>query len=77
MLNRTHREAVVPVVVVLRVDTATVEVQVPSVDCRVERCRPLVAIAAAVVPRRAIAVAGAREEGFSVAAFYDCHNGLR
>ena len=76
MLNRAHREAVVPVVVVLRIHPTTVEVQVPSVGCGVERSRPVVAIAATVVPRRAIAVARAREEGFSVTAFYEDHNGL-
>ena len=58
MLHRPDGEAVVPIVVVLRVHSTTVEVQVPSVAGRVERRRPVVAIATAVVPRRPIAVAG-------------------
>ena len=58
MLHRPDGEAVVPIVVVLRVDSTTVEVQVPSVASRVERRRPVVAIATAVVPSRPIAVAG-------------------
>ena len=58
MLHRPDSETVVPIVVVLRVDSTTVEVQVPSVAGRVERGRPVVAIGTAVVPRRPIAVAG-------------------
>ena len=58
MLHRPDRKTVVPIVVVLRIDAATVEVHVPSVAGRVERGRPVVAIATAVVPRRPIAVAG-------------------
>lgn len=71
MLNRTHREPVVPIVVVLRIHSTTVEVQVPSVAGRVERGRPVVAIGSAVVPRRTIAVAGASKEEFSATSFYD------
>lgn len=37
MLNRPNREAVEPIVVVLRVDTATVEVQVPTIRSGVKR----------------------------------------
>ena len=62
MLNRSGGEAVKAVVVVLRVDATTVEVQVPTVRGGVERRRPVVSVRAAVVPRRAIAVAAAREE---------------
>ena len=62
MLNRAHREAVVPIVVVLRIDPSTVEVQVPGVAGRVERRRPVVAVRPSVVPRAAIAVARAGEE---------------
>ena len=58
MLHRPDGEAVVPTAVVLRVDSSTVEVQVPSVASRVERSRPVVAIGTTVVPRRPIAVAG-------------------
>ena len=58
MLHRPDGEAVVPIVVVLRIHSITVEVQVPSVAGRVERRRPVVAIGSAVVPRTAIAVAG-------------------
>ena len=76
MLNRPNREAVEPIVVVLRIDTTTVEVQVPTIRSGVERRGPVVAIRAAVVPRRAIAVAGAREESLSVTTLYDCQNGF-
>ena len=62
MLHRPDRKTVVPIVVVLRIHSTTVEVQVPSVASRVERGRPVVAIGSAVVPRRPIAVAGSREE---------------
>lgn len=62
MLNRTNREPVVPIVVILRIDTTRVEVQVPGIASGVERSRPVVAIRAAVVPRRTIAVAGASKE---------------
>ena len=57
MLNRPNREAVEPIVVVLRIDTTTVEVQVPTIRSGVERRGPVVAVRAAVVPRRTIAVA--------------------
>ena len=62
MLNRANSEPVVPIVVVLRIDTTRVEVQVVGIPSRVERCRPVVAVRAAIVPRRAIAVARASEE---------------
>lgn len=57
MLNRPAREAVEPVVGVLRVDTTRVEVQVPAIRGGVERRSPVVAVRPAVVPGRAIAVA--------------------
>lgn len=59
MLNRAHREPVVPVVVVLRINTTTIEVQVPRITGRIERSGPVVAVRTTVVPRRSIAVAGA------------------
>ena len=62
MLHRPDSETVVPIVVVLRIDTATVEVQVPSVTGTVPRRRPVVAVRAAIVAGRAIAVARAREK---------------
>ena len=62
MLDGTDRKTVEPIVVVLRIHASRVEVQVPPVGCGVERRRPIVAVRATVVPRRAIAVAGAREE---------------
>ena len=62
MLHRPDGKTVVPIVVVLWIDSSTVEVQVPRVAGRVERGRPVVAIGSAVVPRRPIAVAGSREE---------------
>ena len=62
MLHRPDSETVVPIVVVLRIDSATVEVQVPSVAGTVPRRAPVVAVRAAIVAGRAIAVAGAREE---------------
>ena len=57
MLHRPASEAVVSVVVVLRVDSARVEVQVPAVRLRVETARPVVAVRTTVVPRLAITVA--------------------
>ena len=62
MLHRPDSETVVPIVVVLRIDSATVEVQVPSVAGTVPRRRPVVAVRAAIVARGTIAVAGAGEE---------------
>ena len=76
MLNRTHREPVVPIVVVLRIDTTRVEVQVVGIPSRVERCRPVVAVRAAIVPRRAIAVARASEEKLSATTLHDNTKGL-
>ena len=57
MLHRPAGEAVEPVVVVLRVDSSRVEVQVPAVRLRVETARPVVAVRTTVVPRLAVAVA--------------------
>jgi len=76
MLNRANSEPVVPVVVVLRIDTTRVEVQVPSIDSRVERCRPVVAVRAAIVPRRAVAVARASKEKLSATTLHDNTKGL-
>ena len=59
MLHCPASEAVEPIVVVLRIHSTAVEVQVPAVRLRVERTRPVVAVRATVVPRLAIAVAGA------------------
>lgn len=70
MLNRAHREPVVPVVVVLRINTTTVEVQVPRITGRIERSGPVVAVRTTVVPRRSIAVAGASKK-LSVISFYE------
>jgi hypothetical protein len=57
VLHRPASEAVEPVVVVLRVHSACVEVQVPAVRLRVETARPVVAVRATVVPRLAVSVA--------------------
>ena len=76
MLNRAHGEAVEPIVVVLRIDTATVKVQVPAIRLRVERARPVVTVRPAIVPRRTIAVAGARK-CFEVTTLYDHTKGLQ
>lgn len=62
VLNRASRKAVEPIVVVLRVHSAAVEVQVPAVRLRVETARPVVAVRATVVPRLAVSVAGAGEK---------------
>ena len=62
MLNRANSEAVETVVVVLRIHTPRIEVQVATVRGGIERRRPVVAVGATIVPRRAITVAGAREE---------------
>lgn len=65
MLNRANSEPVEPVVVVLRVDTSRVEVQVPRITGGVERSRPVVAVRAAIVPRLPIAVARASKKELS------------
>ena len=57
-----HTEAVVAIVVVLRIDIAAIEVQVTAVRTAVERTWPVVAVGAAIVVRRAIEVAGSRQE---------------
>ena len=62
MLHCPAGEPVEPVVVVLRVDPARVEVQVPAVRLRVETAAPVVAVRASVVPALAVAVAAAGEE---------------
>jgi len=74
MLNRPNREAVEPIVVVLRIDALAIEVQVPAIRGGVERSRPVVAIRAAIVPRSTITVAGARE-AVSVTTLYDHRKG--
>ena len=76
MLNRAHGEPVVPIVVVLRIHATTVEVQVPSIAGRVERRRPVVAVGAAIVPTRTIAVARASKEELSATALHDSTEGL-
>ena len=75
MLNRATSEAVEPIVVVLWVDTTTVEVQVPTIRCGVERSRPVVAVRTTIVPRRAIAVARARKEDLRVTALHESRKG--
>ena len=62
MLHRPDRETVVPIVVVLRIDSATVEVQVPSVTGTIPCRRPVVAVRTAIVAGSPIAVTGAGEE---------------
>lgn len=57
-LHRPDRKTVVPIVVVLRVHSTTVEVQAPSVAGRAERRRPEAAIGTTAVPRRPTAAAG-------------------
>ena len=76
MLNRPDSEPVVPIVVVLRIDTTTVEVQVASIAGRVERRRPVVAVRTAIVPTRTIAVARASKKELSVTALHDHQKGL-
>ncbi len=62
MVHCPAGEAVEAIVVVLRVHSARVEVQVPAVGLRVERTGPVVAVRASVVPRLPVAVATAGEE---------------
>ena len=62
LLNRAHREPVVPVVAVLRINTTTEKVQVPRMTGRVERSRPVETARTTVVPRCSIAVAGASKK---------------
>ena len=62
MLHRPDRETVVPIVVVLGIDSSTVEVQVPSVTGTIPCRRPVVAVRTAIVAGSPIAVAGAGEE---------------
>ena len=57
MLHSPASEAVEPIVVVLWVYSARVEVQVPAVRLRVETARPVVAVRTTVVPRLAVTVA--------------------
>lgn len=75
MLNRPTHEAVEPIVVVLRIDTATVEVQVATIRLRVERGRPVVTVRATIVAGSTIPVTTARKEGLSVATFHDIPKG--
>ena len=70
MLHRPQSKTVVPIVVVLRIDSATVEVQVPCVAGRVPSGRPVVAVGPSVVPRATIAVARAGEEQTLKAVYY-------
>ena len=62
MLNGAQGEAVATVVAVLRVDTATVEVQVASISRINHSGRPVVAVRAEVVQRRTIVVATSRKK---------------
>ena len=62
MLNNPNRETVEPIVVVLRIDARSIEVQVVPVRGRLERARPVVAVGATIVTRRSISVAGSRKE---------------
>ena len=62
MLNSPHSETVEAVVVVLRIDTTRIEVQVVAVGSRVQRGTPIVAVRASVVQARPVPVAGGREE---------------
>ena len=62
MLHRPDRETVVPIVVVLGVDSSRIEVQVPGIPCAVPCRRPVVPVRTAIVAGSPIAVAGAGEE---------------
>ena len=62
MLHRPDRETVVPIVVVLGIDSSRIEVQVPSVTGTIPCRRPVVAVRTAIVAGSPIAVAGAGEE---------------
>ena len=77
MLNRAHGEPVVPIVVVLRIHTTTVEVQVVCVAGRIERRRPVVTVGTAIVPTRTIAVARASKEELSATALHDSTKGFQ
>ena len=70
MLHRPQGETVVPIVVVLRIDSSRIEVQVPSVTGTIPCRRPVVAVRPSVVPRAAIAVARAGEEQTLKAVYY-------
>ena len=66
MLEPPHRangEPIVPIVVVVRVHVARIEVEVVRVVrvARVERRRPVVAVRANIVERPIVAVASSRE----------------
>ena len=71
--NQAHRLTAVTVVVVLRIQIRIVEVHVVRVVAIVVRSRPVVAVAAHIVDRSPIAVAGSREEDMyaSVTIFYE------
>ena len=78
VLNSPNRVTVVPIVVVLRIHRRTIEVQVVRVGGGDPRRRPVVAVRAAIVQRRAVAVASRREEHilvFSVTAYHECTAG--
>ena len=74
MLNSPHRKTVAAIVVVLRINRGTVEVQVVGVRTTVPTGRPIVAVRPAIVERRTIVVARRGEENprfLSVATYYD------
>ncbi len=60
--HQPHREPVVTIVVVLRIQIRIVEVHVVRVVAIVVRSRPIVAVAAHIVDRSPIAVASGRQE---------------
>ena len=62
--NATNGKTVGLVVVVLRVDIGTIEVQVPGVRSRVRRTGPIVAVRTTIVHRRtgSVMVAGANKQ---------------
>ena len=66
VLNSTNRETIVPIVVVLRIDIRTIEVQVVCVGTIVERGRPVVPVGTTIVERRTIVVASSRQENPSI-----------
>ena len=55
--HATHREPVVAIVVVGRIETAAIDVQVVRVVSAIDRRRPIVAVVAAIVKRATVDVA--------------------
>ena len=55
--HATHRTTVVAIVVVGRIETAAIDVQVVRVVSAIDRRRPIVAVVAAFVERAAVDVA--------------------